>query len=159
MIILGIDPGSARTGYGIIKKTKPFKCLGYGVIETSPLFSAADRLKTLNSELLKIIKTYQPNIIVVERIYFFRNLKTIIPVSQAKGVILFTAAKKNLPIFELTPLQVKLAITGYGWSEKKIVQKKVKSMLSLGEALKSDDAADALAIAIAHCLPKKVKKS
>lgn len=159
MIILGLDPGTARTGYGIVRKTKPLKCLGYGVIQTSPLLSAANRLKLLNNQLSKIIKDYRPHIVVVENVYFFKNLKTVIPVSQAKGVILLTVAKKNLPIYELTPLQVKLALTGYGWSEKKIVQKKVKNILNLGEELKSDDAADALAVAIAHCFNKRIKKT
>ena len=161
MIILGIDPGTATTGYGVIKKvktspsTKLFECLSYGTIKTTPDNSAPERLKKINNELSKIIKVHRPEIMVVESLFFFRNLKTAIPVSQARGVILLTAAKNNLPVHELTPLQVKLAVTGFGWSEKEVVQKKIKKMLSLQEAPKSDDAADALAIAIAFWLKKE----
>lgn len=161
MIILGIDPGIATTGYGIIRKvkektkTKLFECLGYGTIKTSPDTCAPERLKKINNELSKLIKVHQPEIMVVESLFFFRNMKTAIPVSQARGVILLTAAKNNIPVHELTPLQVKLAVTGFGWSEKEIVQKKIKTMLSMKEAPKSDDAADALAIAIAFWLKER----
>jgi len=167
MIILGIDPGTASTGYGAIEKIKSpdkktkdsFKCLEYGVIKTSPSFSAPERLKKLNNELSRIIKNHQPEVLVVESLYFFRNLKTAIPVSQAKGVILLTAAKNNIPVREFTPLQVKLAITGFGWAEKEAVQKKMKLILKLKEVPKPDDAADALAIAMAFYLKKEVKIS
>ena len=159
MIILGIDPGTASTGYGVIgviKKSKKLKCLEYGVIRTNNSSTAAVRLTKINSELNKLIKKYKPEAVSVERVYFFKNLKTIIPVSQAKGVILFTAAKKKLPIYEFTPLQVKLIITGYGKSEKEIVQKKVKLLFKLKEIPKPDDAADALAVAA--CCAKLFKK-
>ncbi len=156
MIILGIDPGTATTGYGIVKiknqklKTKNYlKCLDYGVIQTSLKFSDSERLKKLNQELNKIIKKYQPDILAVENVYFFKNLKTAVPVSQAKGVILFTAAKKKIPVYEFTPLQVKMAITGYGKAKKGQVQKMIKTLLNLNENTFSfDDSADALAVAI-----------
>jgi crossover junction endodeoxyribonuclease RuvC len=156
MVILGIDPGTASTGYGVIKKVKGqktksrdcFKCLGYGLIKTSPSFTASERLKKLNSELKGLIKKYQPKILATESLYFFKNLKTVMTVSQAEGVILFTAAQKKIPVYEFSPLQVKSAITGYGWAEKKIVQKKIKSLLKLEEIPKPDDAADGLAIAL-----------
>lgn len=163
MIVLGIDPGTANTGYGIIRaKSKKqkignrFSCLGYGVIKTEPSSIAADRLKKINNDLSKLIKKYRPEVLAIETLFFFRNLKTAIPVSQASGVILLTAAKNNLPTQGFTPLQVKLAITGFGWSEKTVVQKKVKSILKLKENPKSDDAVDALAIAITYCLKNKV---
>lgn len=157
MIILGIDPGTASTGYGVIEQDrqavkKTFKCLEFGVIKTLPTTLKEYRLKELHLSLKKIITKYNPEILVIEKIFFFRNLKTAIPVSQASGVILFTAAAKKIPIFEFTPLQVKLAITGFGWSEKKIIQAKMKNVLKLKEIPKPDDAADALAIAIAYCL-------
>ena len=158
MIILGIDPGTATTGYGVIerigktKKAKFLKCLGYGTIKTLPTSSAPERLKKINNELSKLIKAHNPEILVVESLFFFRNLKTAIPVSQAKGVILLTAAKNNIPVKEFTPMQVKLAITGFGWSEKEKVQKRIKTILKLKELPKSDDAADALAIAVTFCL-------
>ncbi len=152
MIILGIDPGTASTGYGIIKKAKPFKCLGYNVIRTAPGIEAGERLRIINNELSKVIKKYQPDILVIEKLYFFKNLKTAIPVSQAKGSILLTAAKKKLPVCEYTPLQVKLTITGNGRADKKEVQKSIQKMLRLKEIPKPDDAADALAIAATYLL-------
>lgn len=161
MIILGIDPGTASTGYGIIKKlnsnkrSKIFRCVEYGVIRTLPTSKAQDRLKKLNNELSKIIKKHQPEILIIEHLYFFKNLKTIIPVSQASGVILLTAAKNNLPVSGITPPQVKLAITGFGRAEKKEVQEKIKILLNMKEIPRPDDAADALAIALAFYLKKQ----
>jgi len=155
MIILGIDPGIAATGYGTIRTSdkqrainNKLKCLGYGVIQTDPQFSSGERLKRLNNELDKLIKKYQPDILAVENVYFFKNLKTAMPVSQAKGVILLTAAKKKIPVYEFTPLQVKMTIVGYGRADKKQIQKMVKVLLNLKEVPRPDDAADALAIAI-----------
>ncbi len=155
MIILGIDPGTASTGYGIIKSQKSktkrqkfLKCLSYGVIQTTPNLSSGERLKKISNELSKIMKKYRPQILAIENLYFFRNLKTAIPVSQASGVILLTAAKKKIPIRSFTPLQIKLAIAGDGWAEKEKVQKKLKKILKLNKIPKPDDAADALAIAL-----------
>ncbi len=152
MIILGIDPGTAKTGFGVIKSRKPFKCLGYGLIQTDPSWNAPNRLKKLNNELSKLIKKYQPAVLAIENLYFFKNLKTVMSVSQAVGVILLTAAKNNVPVCGFTPLQVKMTITGYGWSEKEIVQKKIIKLLNLKDAPKSDDSADALAIALTYCI-------
>ncbi len=148
MIIIGIDPGLATVGWGIIKKGKKDKCLGYGVILTKPCLVPAERLKRINNELNKIIRKYQPDVLAVENIYFFKNLKTAMPVSQAKGVILLTAAKKKLPVYEFTPLQVKMTITGYGRAEKKQIQRMVQELLDLKEMPRPDDAADALGVAI-----------
>jgi len=161
MIILGIDPGTASTGFGVIKKvssdkkSKSFRCLEYGVIRTLPSSKTPDRLKKLNNELSKLIKKHQPEVLVIEHLYFFKNLKTVIPVSQASGVILLTAAKNNLPVYGFTPLQVKLAITGFGRAEKEEVQKKITKLLKMKVAPKPDDAADALAIALAFYLKKE----
>ncbi len=173
MIIIGIDPGTATTGYGVIeapflkhslkkqssrqknnllKKTKDFSCLNYGLIKTSPSSQAADRLNKLNRELNKLINKYRPEILAVESVYFFKNLKTAIPVSQAKGVILLTAAKKKIPVFEFTPLQMKMTITGYGRAEKKQVQQMLKIILRLDKIPSPDDAADALGIAVCCAL-------
>ena len=161
MIILGIDPGIAITGYGIIKKSRTkkgeMKTIDYGCITTTPDLCPGERLKIINNELNKIIKKYQPDILAVESLYFFKNLKTAMPVSQAKGVILLTAAKKKIPVYEFTPLQVKMMVTGYGRSEKKQVQEKVQNLLHLKEKLKQDDAADALGIALCYILKTKKK--
>lgn len=148
MIILGIDPGTATTGYGVIKKTEKLECLNYGFIQTSPSSTAAERLRTLYEELNKLIKKHRPEIMAVESVYFFKNLKTALPVSQARGVILLAAAQKNIKVRELTPLQVKMAVTGYGRAEKKQIQRMVQRLLCLKELPKPDDAADALAAAI-----------
>lgn len=162
MVILGIDPGTATTGYGVIKKLKikkekgrNLKCLSYGLIKTSPSLSAPERLRILNNELNKLIKKYQPKVLAVENVYFFKNLKTAIPVSQAKGVILLTAAKKKIPVYELTPLQVKMAVTRNGRAEKKQIQKMIKILLKLKEIPQPDDAADALSVAV--CYAKLLK--
>lgn len=156
MIILGIDPGTAATGYGVIRKIKSGKlkrgndvvCLDYGVIQTDPSFTAGQRLKKLYSEISRLIIKHKPKVLAVESIYFFKNLKTAFPVSQAKGVILLAAAKKKIPAYEFTPLQIKMVITGYGRAEKQQIQKMLKVMLRLKEIPKPDDAADALAVAL-----------
>ena len=148
MIILGIDPGTATTGFGIIRTGKNLKCLGYGLIQTEPSLSPGARLKKINNEVNKLIKKYRPKIIAVENLFFFKNLKTALPVSQAKGVILLAAAKKNIPVYEFTPLQAKMTVVGYGKAEKKQVQEMIKILLNLKKIPRPDDAADALAVAI-----------
>jgi len=165
MIILGIDPGTATTGYGIISistkkrilktssleskaKKINLKMISYGCIKTSPKSEDAERLKKINNDLVKIVKKYKPKILAIENIFFFRNIKSALPVSQAKGVIMLTAAKKNLPVFEFSPLEVKMTIDGYGWAKKKKIQEGIKSLFELKEIPKPDDAADALGIAV-----------
>lgn len=165
MIIIGIDPGTATTGYGIIKtgnlnrknRNKNLKVLDYGCIITKPEIPQAERLKKLNNELNKIIKKHKPAVLAVENVYFFKNLKTAIPVSQAKGVILLTAAKNKIPVYEFTPLQMKMAITGYGKAEKKQVQKMLQTLLKLDDLPKKDDAADALGIALCYIISSQRK--
>lgn len=157
MIILGIDPGTATTGYGVVlakslnsKNKGNFKCLSYGSIKTSPEMAMPQRLKKINNELSKIVKEHQPKVMVVENLFFFRNIKTAMPVSQAKGVILLTAAKKNIPVHEFTPPQVKMLIAGSGKAEKIHVQKKIQDIFGMKDIPKPDDAADALAIALTY---------
>ncbi len=148
MIILGIDPGTAATGYGVIKKTEKISLVEYGCIKTTTDLTTAERLKKLHNQLSILIKKHKPDMVAVEDIFFFKNLKTAIKVSQARGVILLTAAKSKISVFECTPLQIKQAITSYGRAEKIQVQKMVKALLNLKEIPKPDDAADALAAAI-----------
>lgn len=157
MIILGIDPGTATTGYGVIASSpkKPVQCVTYGCITTAKEKPAGERLAILEKGLKLILSEYKPDAVVVERLYFFKNLKSAMPVSEARGVILLTVAKKKLPIFELTPLQVKMAITGYGRAEKKQMQRMVQQTLRLNQIPKPDDAADALGLAIAGILLTK----
>ena len=149
MLILGIDPGTATTGFGLIEyQNKKAALKAYGCLKTLPSQNTAERLKDLNCQLDKLIKKYRPSLIAVEDIFFFKNLKTIIKVSQARGVILSCAAQNKIEVAEYTPLQVKQAITGYGRAEKTQVQKMIKAVLNLKEIPKPDDAADALAVAI-----------
>ncbi|MDP3741533.1 MAG: crossover junction endodeoxyribonuclease RuvC [bacterium] len=149
MKILGIDPGTATTGYGIIEANHgDLKMIEYGCIETSKKKSAADRLAEIHHDLNKLIKKYKPRIIAVESLFFFKNLKTAIAVAQARGVVLMCAAENHLKLVEFTPLQVKKTLTNYGKAEKKQVQFMVQKLLDLPSVPKPDDAADALAIAI-----------
>ena len=148
MVILGIDPGTATTGFGVIKAGKGLRCLDYGLIQTEPCLAAGERLRVINKELNKLTKKYEPEALAVESLYFFKNMKTALPVSQAKGVVLLTAAQKKIPVHEFTPLQAKMAVAGYGKAEKKQVQEMIKIILNLKKVPKPDDAADALAVAI-----------
>ena len=154
MIILGLDPGSARTGYGIIEKRRgsQLECIAYGCITTPQSKSKSARLLYLEKELMAVLKRYRPDAAAVESLFFFKNLKTVMPVSEARGVILLTLERRKIPIYECSPLQVKMAITGYGRAEKKQVQLMVKKILSLPEIPKPDDAADGLGMAIAYSL-------
>ncbi len=155
MIILGIDPGTATIGYGVIKGPKKLELIEYGCIKTTTDFSTAERLEKLHNELTDLIKLHKPDIVAVEDLFFFKNLKTAIKVSQARGVILLTIAQAKTKIAEYTPLQIKQAVACYGRAEKNQVQKMVKVLLGLREIPKPDDAADALAIAI--CCANSVK--
>lgn len=159
MIILGIDPGTAQTGYGVVEKIRNsgLRCVSYGCITTAKEKSAGARLLILEKELQQVLREYKPDAVVVERLYFFKNLKSAMPVSEARGVILLTIAKKRIPAFELTPLQVKMAITGYGRADKKQMQRMVQQALKLPQLPKPDDAADALGLAIAGVFLTKGK--
>ncbi|MAG44690.1 crossover junction endodeoxyribonuclease RuvC [bacterium] len=153
--MLGIDPGSAKIGWGIIKTTKNLKSIiktiDYGSIETSKEFTCEERLQTLYNELVKIIKKFKPDLSVVEQLFFFRNAKTAMGVAQARGVILLALQKSKIKIEEFTPLQIKMALTGYGRSSKSEVQKKVKSTLKLKQIPRPNHAADALAACVCYC--------
>ena len=153
MIILGIDPGTANTGYGIINDEKSLQYIGHGVIQTSPEDCPGERLRQINNQLLQVIKKYNPDILAIENIYFFVNSKTAMPVSQAKGSILLTAAKKKIPVKEFSPLTIKLITTGNGRAKKKEVQVAVQKILQLKKIPKPNHAADALAVAIT-CVAK-----
>ncbi len=149
MIIIGIDPGIAKTGYGIIERKKEtIECLGFGAITTSADLGAEQRLEQIFKELSEIIKQYKPDIMGIEKLFFFKNMKTALPVSEAKGVIMLLGAKEKLTIYQLTPLQVKMGICGYGRAEKQQVQRMIKEILHLEKIPKPNHAADALGVAI-----------
>src|SRR3989344_2453986 len=149
VVILGIDPGLADTGFGvIIKKGSQLQVLDYGNIKTKAKTDYQIRLKQIYRGLDKLIKKYQPEIVGVEKLFFAKNAKTALAVGQARGVDLLAIGKNQLTLHEFTPLQVKLALTAYGQASKKQVQQMVKVILGLKEIPKPDDAADALAVAI-----------
>ncbi len=156
MVILGIDPGTATTGYGIIRTQKNGRpvILAYGVISTNKISSDAERLHVLATDLQKLIKKYKPEKVGVEKLFFTTNQKTAMTVSQARGAILLTCQQDGLTIFEFTPLQVKSIICGYGKASKQQVQYMVKHSFKLKILPKPDDAADALAIALCAALTK-----
>ncbi|MFH1225787.1 MAG: crossover junction endodeoxyribonuclease RuvC [bacterium] len=156
MIILGIDPGLADTGYGVLIKDRELKYLTHGSIKTKAGLAMADRLRIIYRELKSIIKKYSPEVIAVEKLFFCKNVKTALAVGQARGVILLTASQATLQLEEYTPLQVKQAVVGYGNADKQQVQAMVKTILNLKKIPEPDDAADALAIAI--CCAHSIRK-
>jgi crossover junction endodeoxyribonuclease RuvC len=157
MIILGIDPGTATTGFGVIEEEKgKIKVVDFGTIDTKPNQPLELRLEQIHAQLNKIITQYNPDEVAVEELFFTNNQKTAIAVGQARGVILLTARLQKVPLFEYTPLQVKNGICGYGGADKKQVQKMVQMILNLKEIPKPDDAADALAIAVCHQASRKM---
>lgn len=148
MIILGIDPGVERMGYGVISvKGTDAKVLAQGLISTKKDVAHGERLVQLGQSLEGLIALYKPERIAVEKLFFQKNIKTAMKVGEARGIIMMLAAKNNIPTVELTPNEVKVAIAGYGNADKRQVQKMVKTLLSLKEIPKPDDVADALAIA------------
>ena len=155
MIILGIDPGFAITGYGVINYSgNKFTVLDYGVINTQASEELPNRLLDINNELEEIIKKYNPEDVAVEELFFNKNIKTALNVGHGRGVALVCAARNGICVYEYTPLQVKQAVVGYGRAKKEQVQQMVKVMLNLKSIPKPDDAADALAIAICHAHSK-----
>ncbi len=157
MIILGIDPGFAIVGYGIISYDgNKFKALEYGAITTDSKEDMFLRFKKIHDELSQIIDRTKPDAMAIEELFFNSNQKTAINVAQARGVLLLSALNKNIPIFEYTPLQVKQATVGYGRAEKVQVQQMVKMLLGLEKIPKPDDTADALAIAVCHAHSNKM---
>ena len=151
MVILGIDPGLAIVGWGVIEhNANRFRTIAYGSIQTPAGMDTANRLLTIHQDLTDIIKTYKPDQMAVEELFFNTNITTGIRVAEARGVIIMTGQKFAIPMAEYTPLQVKQAVVGYGRAEKKQVIDMVTRILNLPKPPKPDDTADALAIAICH---------
>jgi crossover junction endodeoxyribonuclease RuvC len=152
MAVIGIDPGTAITGYGIVEESPSGELItiSYGVIRTSSGIEPHERLLSLSKQLNHVLKTYSPESGAVEKLFFQRNVRTALSVGQARGVILLSLAMSRIPVFEYNPMEVKLSVTGYGKADKKQVQQMVKTMLDLDEIPAPDDAADALAVAICH---------
>ncbi|OGD56165.1 crossover junction endodeoxyribonuclease RuvC [Candidatus Beckwithbacteria bacterium RIFCSPLOWO2_02_FULL_47_23] len=154
MRILGVDPGTARLGWGVINGEEMVSC---GCVETKVGLAEEARLKTLFEKLSGLIKKYQPEAAAVEKLFFFKNQTTVISVAQSRGVVLLACAQNHLPVFSYTPLQIKQAVTGYGRAEKNQVQQMVRSILKLKSIPRPDDAADALAVALTHEFSHKLK--
>ncbi len=151
MRILGIDPGYAIVGFGVVEyEGVNFTPLQYGAITTEAGAVFASRLTAIYSDLAYLIEQWKPDCIALERLFFTSNQKTVIDVAQARGVIILCAAQRNIPLYEYTPLQVKMAVVGYGRAEKNQVMDMTRRILKLKAIPKPDDAADALAIAICH---------
>jgi len=150
MIILGIDPGTATTGYGVIQKLpgNKFSLIAFGVISTPKGDSDAARLQTLADDLAQLVKKYKPDVAGVEKLFLHTNQKTVMTVAQARGVVLLELTRHGIPIKEFTPLQVKSTICGNGTADKKQIQFMVKQTFKLKSVPKPDDAADAVAIAL-----------
>ncbi len=159
MLTLGIDPGTATTGYGLVRQQgDKLSFVGCGVIITTPKETSHERLRKIYQELKDLIVKYRPGTVAVERLYFGENSKTAMAVGQARGIVLLAAAEGKVAVSEYTPLEVKMALTGYGKAEKKQIQQMVRILLKLPEAPKPDDAADALAVAVCHLHSYKLSR-
>jgi len=159
MLVIGIDPGTATTGYGFIQANEDgsLHAIEFGVIETSPKFPPHQRLLVIYRQLQKLIDLHQPGSGAVEKLFFQRNVKTAISVGQGRGVAMLALAQAGIPMEEYSPLEIKQAVAGYGRADKFQMQNMVKALLSLVDIPSPDDAADALAVAICHIHSKKLK--
>ncbi len=158
MVIIGVDPGTARLGWGIIHDKKGQQTAGkYGCLETKAGLTDSRRLQIIFDDFNQLLDAHKPDALAIEDIFFFKNQKTIIKVSQARGVILLAAQLKNIESFSYTPPQIKLAVTGYGKADKLQVQQMTKTILNLDSIPKPDDTADALATGLTHAFSRKMK--
>lgn len=151
MRVLGIDPGYALVGFGVLDYNNyQNSIVDFGVVSTDKDEEMPDRLYFIYQGIKELIKKYKPDVVAIEELFFFKNITTAIPVAQARGVIIVACRESGIPIYEYTPLQIKQALTGNGRAEKKQVQYMVKVLLNLEKIPKPDDAADAVAVAITH---------
>lgn len=152
MLILGIDPGTATVGFGYIEVEdgQPARALSYGVIQTDKAMAMPDRLAVVHTDMTELLGELAPDVMVVEELFFFRNVNTAIPVAQARGVILLAAAQAGVPVVGYTPMQVKKTVAGSGKAEKIEVQEAIRDLLELESIPRPDDAADALSLALTH---------
>ena len=149
MIVLGVDPGTARTGYGIVEREgSTLTAIDYGCFETVPSQTLPERLLLIHQAIDGLIDEHHPTEVGVERLFFNRNVQTAFAVGQARGVVLLAAAQHGLPVFEYGPHEVKIAVTGYGRADKMQVQRMVQTLLRMPSLPTPDDVADALAVAI-----------
>lgn len=150
MLTLGIDPGTARMGFGLVADGDQLSVVEFGVFETSSSAPMTDRLLELHRSVSALITSHRPDALAVEQLFFARNVTTAIAVGQARGVVLLAAAQAGIPVAEYTPSEVKQAVAGYGKADKPQMQEMVRLILRLDDIPRPDDAADALAIAVCH---------
>jgi crossover junction endodeoxyribonuclease RuvC len=160
MRVMGVDPGSIKSGYGVVDAIggQQLQALEFGVIRTPSKASLPERLLAINQRLRELIEKFQPNVVAIEDVFFAQNAKSALKLGQSRGAILLTVAQAGLEIAEYTPLEVKQSVVGYGRADKVQVQHMVKTLLSLQEIPRPDDAADALAIAICHHHSAKMRQ-
>ncbi len=162
MRIIGIDPGMAIVGYSILdvektSSTEHFDVISSGSIQTDKKKPEGERLLEIHNDLSELIKAFKPDVASVEKLFYFKNAKTIMPVSEARGVIIMTFAQKNIPVFEYTPLVIKQTITGYGRAKKDEVCQMAQLLIGCEKMPKLDDAADAIAIALCHARQRNLE--
>jgi crossover junction endodeoxyribonuclease RuvC len=152
VLVLGLDPGIAITGYGLVEESPSgdLACIGYGTVTTLAGQPTPSRLLSIDQDLGALIERYKPDVVAVEELFFARNVTTALIVGQARGVAILSAARAGVPVREYKPMEVKLAVTGYGRAPKAQVQEMVRLLLNLDHVPKPDDAADAVAVAVCH---------
>lgn len=164
MVILGIDPGYARVGWAVLevqratlrlRSGQEFKVQSCGCVETSKETDSQERLAYVYKQICALIKKYKPDVLAIEELFFTTNEKTAFKVGEARGVTILAGAMQKIPVFSYTPLQVKIAVTGYGKADKSQVGRMVKAILKLNEMPKLDDTVDAIAVALTHAFTKK----
>ncbi len=160
MRVIGIDPGVAITGYGIIdEKGSEYSYIDSGCVRTPKDLNSASRLKDIHDFIFDLVTSYSPQALAVEKLFFSKNVRTAFQVGEARGVIILAAARCSVDLYEYTPLQVKQAVAGYGKAEKVQVQKMVQMLLKLSHTLKVDDEADALAVALCHLQNRRYQEA
>jgi crossover junction endodeoxyribonuclease RuvC len=152
VLVLGLDPGIAITGYGLVEESPSgdLSCIGYGTVTTPAGQPTSSRLLSIDRDLEALIHKYEPDVVAIEELFFSRNVTTALIVGQARGVAILSAARAGLPVREYKPMEVKQAVTGYGRAPKTQVQEMVRLLLNLDHVPQPDDAADAVAVAVCH---------
>jgi crossover junction endodeoxyribonuclease RuvC len=158
MITLGVDPGTALMGFGLIRGDDDPELITFGVVETTTEESMPDRLVRLYDALWGLIRTHAPDVLAIEQLFFARNVTTALAVGQARGVVLLAAAQHGMPVYEYKPSEVKQTISGYGKADKPQMQEMVRMLLNLTDVPKPDDAADALAVALCHIQMSRLER-
>lgn len=153
--VLGVDPGTARLGFGVVTMDDEPRALDYGLVETSPRDPMHVRLNELYSRLVEVVERSRPHVLAIEQLFFARNVTTALAVGQARGVVLLLAAQHELDVYEYKPNEVKLAVAGYGGASKQQMQEMVRMQLNLAVLPHPDDAADALALALCHVFNRR----